>query len=491
MASLDSLLKQLGSVEPGNMDLFIRIKRACLKEGRSFDEVKDYISAALYRELDEAQIELLNSGDEKSIVYADIQKGNPLADLIVAQHFLAEFRLSELEGQVFLFKVTSAEDKTVLPLYEKDYVKILKRELSIRWLEQTGEPIAPARAGELVQYWFNHEQNICMPEPMGLLGDNKWCLHRSKYFPDPSVEYPSWQRILDRMSDAEAFAAWQYGVWAGIYKGRQFLWLHGPNGEDGKSALARVIGQNLYGPAHNAISNASISSSEKRFLTSFFENAALVVYPDANNRRCLMSEAFKTVASAGSDPVLIERKGKQAYTATLKAYMWISSNYAPEVTNNNFITSRLLYIHIGKMVNEKPDPTVFKRLEAELSGFLSYAKYCYEKLCADNYKIETNDSTIASVSDFTEDFYEEYSTIFTKYWEQADIDEHVPANKVRDLLKIEGFSCNRKYGDFTRWMIEQLHIVKWKDPSNGGLVFYKGMKPKGAKPLTIADKPQF
>ncbi len=46
MASLDSLLKQLGSVEPGNMDLFIRIKRACLKEGRSFDEVKDYISAA-------------------------------------------------------------------------------------------------------------------------------------------------------------------------------------------------------------------------------------------------------------------------------------------------------------------------------------------------------------------------------------------------------------------------------------------------------------
>ena len=341
MASFNTQMKKLGSIEPGDTDSILRAQKACLKEGISIEQCKDYIPPAILRDLDEAQSELLNSGDEKSLIFADVQKGNPLSDLIVAQHFLTDFRLSELEGQVFLFKVTNEEDKTVLPLYEKDYLKILKRELSMRWLEQTGEPIAPVRAAELVQYWFNHEQNIDMPEPMGLPSDNKWCLHRSKYQPDSSVEYPSWQRILDRMSDAEAFAAWQYGVWAGLYKGRQFLWLHGPNGEDGKSALARVIGQNLYGPAHNAISNASINSSEKRFLTSFFENAALVIYPDASNRRCLMSEAFKTVASAGSDPVLIERKGKQAYTATLKAYMWISSNYAPEVTNNNFITSRL------------------------------------------------------------------------------------------------------------------------------------------------------
>lgn len=490
MASFDSLLKKANSVESGNMDFFIRARRAALKEGRCFDEIKEHIAPAVYKELDEAQLELINSGDEKSIVHADIEKGNPLADLIVAQHFLTDFRIAEHEGQIFLFKITSEEDKTVVPLYEKDYVKVLKRELSIRWLDQTAEPISPARAGELVQYWFNHEQNIEMPEPMGLPGDDKWCLHRSKYKPDPTVEFPSWKRILNRMSDAEAFAAWQYGVWAGLYKGRQFLWLHGPNGEDGKSAIARVVGRNLYGPAHNAISNASISSGEKRFLTSFFENAALVIYPDASNRRCLMSEAFKTVASAGSDPVLIERKGKQAYTATLKAYMWICSNYAPEVTNNNFITSRLLYIHIDKMVDEKPDPTVFSRLEAELPGFLAYAKDCYEKLCPDNYRIETNASTLESVAGFTDEFYEEFSMHFNKYWEKSDADEMLAASKVRDLSKDNGFSCNRRYGEFKRWMTEQHGIQIWKDSDNGGIVYYKGMKPKGAKQLNSA-KPNF
>ncbi|MDX2370857.1 MAG: DUF5906 domain-containing protein [Colwellia sp.] len=491
MATTSTICKNLGSLEPGDTDTILRAIRDSLKTATPLEKYWEYISPALMRSLDEEQLNLIHSGNEEILVHADIQKGNTLSELVVAQHYLIDYRIVEHQGQITLVKVINEEDKTVLPLYEKDYLKILKRELSLRWLNETGEPVSPSRAAELVQYWFNHEAPIDMPEPMGLPGDNRWCLHRSKYFPDSSIEFPSWKRILNRMSDQEAFAAWQYGVWSGLYKGRQLLWVHGPHGEDGKSAVAKIIGQNLYGPAHNAISNASISSGEKRFLTSFFENAALVIYPDASNRRCLMSETFKTVASAGSDPVLIERKGKQAYTSTLKACMWISSNYAPEVTNNNFITSRLLYIYIDKMVDEKPDPTVFGRLEAELPGFLAYAEDCYKRLCPDNYKIETKSTTDLSVKSFTDSFYDEYRTIFTKHWEVADEDDQISASKVRDILRTEGMNCNRKYGDFIRWLTEHQGVVKWKDSSSNGVVYYKHMKPRTVNQLNASTKPDF
>jgi phage/plasmid-associated DNA primase len=269
------------------------------------------------------------------------------------------------------------------------------------------------------------------------------------------------------------------------------LWLHGPHGEDGKSTMASIIGKELFGPAHNAISNASIGSSEKRFLNSFFENASLVIYPDANNSKCLMSEAFKTVASAGADPVLIERKGRQAYTAKLKARMWICSNHAPEVTKDNYAVSRLLYVHIDKMVDEKPDPTVFSRLTNELPGFLAYAQKCYLKRCPDNYRIETDVSTKERVAQLSDDFYDEYETIFTKYWQTSALTERVEASKLRDIVRQEGLNSNTAYSNFVRWLTTQMQIEKRKLSKEGGKIFFYGMSKRSLSQTPSSDEPDF
>lgn len=491
MAASPKILKGLRIAESGNTDIIIQALRDSKKTGTPLHVYWDNIPKAALNEFTEVQLELIETGDQSKVVSPDVSKDNAISTLIIARHFLSGYKITEKEGQVILFQVIDEKDKTLAPLYDKDFTKVLIRDLSIKWLNEIGEPISPKTAGEFVSYWFNHEQPIPVPEPMGRLGADDWCLHRSTYFPDPEVAYPSWMKILDRMSEPEAFSAWHWGVFSGLYKGRQMIWLHGPNGEDGKSTLASTIGKNLYGPAHNAISNASIGSGEKRFLNSFFENAALVIYPDANNRKCLMSEAFKTVASAGADPVLIERKGRQAYTSVLKARMWICSNHAPEVTNNNFIISRLLYIHIDKMVNETPDPTVFERLEAELSGFLAYARECYEKLCPDNYKIQTKSTTQEKVSQLSSEFFDEYETIFTKYWQTSESHIRVDASKVRDLLRSEGVTNNIAYSNYVEWMTKHKGIVKRKVSSEGGKIYYHGMDTCSPIKVSAIDTPDF
>ena len=321
--------ERLHTLKRDDTDSLLIAKRECARKGIPWDEALDCIPKAIYDSLSPAQLAIAESGLESSVISPELNSDNPISMHYAASYFLSNFKQSEVNGQLVTYEVISVQDKTLQPILEKEIDKILAREISTRWLQELGVPLPPRKANELVKYWLNHTELVAEPVIMGLPGDNNWCLHRSKYFPDPNVKFPTWQRILDRMSDPIAFSAWQYGVYTGNYQGRQMLWMHGENGEEGKSAIARILGQELYGPAHNAISNASINSNEKRFLNSHFEHAALVIYPDASNRKCLSSEEFKTLASAGSDPVLIERKGKQAYTAYLNARMWICSNFSP------------------------------------------------------------------------------------------------------------------------------------------------------------------
>jgi hypothetical protein len=445
MTEFDKITVRLRELKPGEVDPILLALRYATKKNIPKSELFDFISPAQRRELTVEQIELMESGDPIKVVSKDLDLDNPVAFLETANRYFNKFRLCRHKEQLFPFEVKDEDKKILVPIFEGDHQKILIREASRLWLKETGEPLSPTLAANLYKFWFNHIELIKMPEPMGRPNDVSWCLHRSNYSPDTSISFDSWQKILNRMSDPEAFCAWVWGIYTGLYKGRQMLWIHGAHGEDGKSTIASIIGKKLFGPAHNAISNASISSGEKRFLASFFENASLVVYPDANNRKCLMSEAFKSVASAGSDPVLIERKGMQAYTSTLKARMWICSNFAPEITNDNFVVSRLLYINIDKMVDEKPDPTVVKRLEDELPGFLAYAEKCYNDRCPDNYKVRTDDFTEQTIKSMAEQYFDEYETIFSKYWQLTQPDERVEGSRLREILKSEGVRSNIEY----------------------------------------------
>jgi len=181
--------------------------------------------------------------------------------------------------------------------------------------------------------------------------------------------------------------------------------------------------------------------------------------------------------------VLIERKGKQAYTSKLNARMWVCSNFAPEVTDDNYVRSRLLYIHIDKMKDEKPDPKVIDHLKAELPGFLHYAKQAYEAKCRAHYEILTDQVHDTAVDRMTEIFFEKYEVIFQKRWEIGKPDEFIEGSKVYDLIQKDGLRSTHDYKDFTSWLIERKGVVKRKISQNGGKIHYFGMRKR--KPAAV------
>ena len=198
---------------------------------------------------------------------------------------------------------------------------------------------------EMKNQFVLHIKTIPDPKPACRHDEEGWCFHKP-LLELKKMDMPTWNRILKRMSDPVAFLAWVYGVYSGCYLGRRVMWLHGAKGEDGKSLIAKTLADTLFGHAAGAISNAQLTSNEKRFVTSFFVNTRLVIYPDASNTKILKSELFKMIASAGSDKVTIEPKGKPGYSAELSARLWVSSNYPPVITEEGFVKSRVQYILI-------------------------------------------------------------------------------------------------------------------------------------------------
>lgn len=381
-------------------------------------------------------------------------------------------------GEISLYQVDDFKKKIVSKITVQNIKTFLIRRISDSWRNNCGEVLPPAIASKLAETWLYNSTHSPMPISMAREGDDVWCLFRPSVVPDVNVPFHSWRRILDRISDGDAFAAWIYGVYSGSYKGRQILWLCGPHGEDGKSTIARIIGEKCFGPAFQAITSTTMNSSEKRFIFSYFVNAELVCYPDADNRRILQTEEFKLIANAGTDKVMIEEKFKQPYHAFLKARAWINSNHMPEIDDNNFSISRLLLLKIDKMVDERPDPSVVGQLESELGGFLAYAKECYGRLCTDHYKIEINEQSASLLKNCLNSKSDYFLDIYEKHWEQGTEHDKIESSAISKCLRIEGIISTKDVGEFHHWLEKHKGVVKRKVSASNGKSFLYGIKRK-------------
>lgn len=401
----------------------------------------------------------------------------------LASVLLKDVILCQPSSEAVIYDVIDSNRKIVRKAGTTNSKVYLARKISEAWTKSSGEILPTGIATKMAETWLLNSPHHSMPLPMARDHEDVWCLHRPTVVPNTEILFPDWQKILNRMSDGEAFAAWVGGIYSGLYKGRQILWLWGPHGEDGKSTIARILGNHLFGPAFQSISDATLKS-EKRFLFSYFANAELICYPDANNRKVLSSEEFKMVANGGSDKVMIECKFQQPYYAELRARVWISSNHLPDVEDNNYTLSRLLLVKIDRLVGETPDPQVISRLEDQLAGFLAYALGCYRKKCPDNYKININDQTadllrtcIASQSDY-------FSEIFDKYWECGTECDRLECSTVGQILRTENIITTKEIGKFYQWLSDKKGVVKRKISASGGKTFLFNIRRKSVVSIT-------
>ena len=311
--------------------------------------------------------------------------------------------------------------------------------------------------------------------------EDKWSFHTPNIIPDPDVATPTYELLLNNMDDPLAFLAWVWGVYSGEYDGRQVLWMHGPEGEEGKSVLANTVGEELFGPALGAIGNNHLTG-KSQFLFSFFETSQLVVYSECNNSMALMTEAMKSI-SGDADTQTLERKGEQARFGRLSARVWICSNKKPVITGDHYNTSRLLFITIRRGEGERIPKKVFRsRLVAEMPGFLAMAQAAFAERCPKTNVIETNETVKRRVQRLMDKQYEPYIETFETHYEKGEWDwtlmqgDSIKAKEVQDLLQIVQPRADKYFiTNFVEWL-ELTHGIEKRRTKHGFI--YGGLKRK-------------
>lgn len=444
---------------------FLRSQVTAYEE--SLDDVdnnKDYIKFvdALYdleqAEAKKTEAEAKKSGKRPSPADMNEDEKRVLACEILNPNYRIGFGK---DGTKMMLEIVDFDKKLVKAVDNKAAIDDQIEKAIADKIVSAGITFSPFHVRELSQYWKLYGEKL----PANLVtyagfDTEAWAFGRAKIHP-ASGEMPTWTHFLARMNDPEAFAAWIYGVASKRYVGRQVMWLHGENGEDGKSFIQKRIIDQLFDNVTAAMDNSALGEGAARFLRAEFENKALAFWDDCNNTMALMREDIKQLSSGEEgNPTRIEKKGKQAYTAQLETRLWINSNFAPVVPSDNYVRSRLLYIHLDAM-EDKPDAAIGPKFVKEMPAFLEYGRKCFEKLCVDGRAIQQNKTANTEINELVMDHDDKYKAIFDRRF-RKDKAANVKTSTVGEILAAEKLSSPFAKSQFYSWLEKTHGLVKKK-----------------------------
>jgi hypothetical protein len=363
------------------------------------------------------------------------------------------------DGTSQMLKIVNAAEKIVAIVDSKQAIHDQVQSTIAATLKDRKQILAPRHVSELADFWKLYGEDIPTNfETYAGFDRETWCLGRSKHLPKDGP-MPTWTNLMARMNDPKAFAAWVYGVVSKQYAGRQILWLHGENGEDGKSFIQKIIAEQCFANVFAALNNNALGEGSSRFLQADFEGKALAFWDDCNNQMALFREDIKQLSSGKEgNPARIEKKTKQAYTSQLETRMWINSNFAPVVSSDVYTRSRLLYIHIEPL-NEAPDVTLKAKFVAEMPALLAYGKKCFDEVCVDGRAINQNAEANDAIDQFVTDHESAYEAIFRRSFFVVKEGKPVLASDVANVLQAAGLKSNIDKGHWYTWL-ERRHGFK-------------------------------
>lgn len=332
-----------------------------------------------------------------------------------------------------LFKIEDYDNKIVSlvqnPAYLCDNV-IIGQILSKP--EYASIPRTMAEAKKILKAWedlpsvLTHE-----PEPFKQVEEiNQWAYEKINIALEEG-ETPAWDQFLNRLSSPDDFLAWVWSCYELRSRSRQALWLYGPEGEDGKSAVLKLI-YKTFGRAGTTIHEDNLRT---QFGLSTLYGKRFAYDADALNTRILQSKKIRNLTTG--DAVTIEFKGENAFSASIYLKIAIASNMKPSINDINAEKSRLIVIRVDKteVKTAKWEDELVKEYPKLL--FKAYKKYV-EK-CPDHYNIRLEEQTKDMVDSAANNGSTEFADIFDRHIE-VELNAKFRAGDFRKMLKEEGIS---------------------------------------------------
>lgn len=296
-------------------------------------------------------------------------------------------------------------------------------------------------------------------EPLGKVPYTRWlteegyCWRRVPFdlTPDPGEHMvPTWQKLLTKIESAaarESMMAWIGSLFFADSYRQQYVWIYGPGG-NGKGCIGRFL-HGIFGPCSHFLSN--VPREPNQFWTAQFLNRRLVVIPDCENHAFPASGLFKTLA--GGDPITIEQKHGQPYTAILDAKFLYTSNQLPSLSSENADMRRAILVRMEG--NGTWESDFEAKLWAEGGAFLWHCITTYARLCPDHGPIQTDSEDLLNWVSTLEEVEE---VVFEK-WFRVDPAGFVVPGDMAKVLETEWPRRRKPQVEFIKWL-ERTHGVR-------------------------------
>jgi len=199
---------------------------------------------------------------------------------------------------------------------------------------------------------------------------------------DPRATCPNWRQFLDSVwgDSPDSIAALQY--WTGYVL----------SGDTSQQKIALIVGAKRSGKGtigqviEGLVGRENVASPSLADLSSSFGRApmigkSLAIVADARSVRDSQKAVEPLLRISGEDSVQIDRKNRDAWMGRLGVRLMFMSNELPMLADNSgALASRFLVWYMPKSFYGKEDPTLAKRLLAELPGIFNWAIEGWQEL---------------------------------------------------------------------------------------------------------------
>ena len=241
-----------------------------------------------------------------------------------------------------------------------------------------------------------------------------YCFHRLPFDPEPLGDCPLFDEFVSRCSNGDALKAFIGSLFVEGANRQQYLWLYG-EGRNGKSSLSRLL-QRLLGPSYHS---EDTNAAGNQFWTYGLLGKRLVVFNDTNSMKFTSSALCKAIT--GGDPVRIERKNKDPYSAELRCKLMFISNNKPQVDGDAANSRRCIFVGVGDFEGDE-DPGYEDKLWAEAPAILAVCVAAYHRVCSNHEPIPIDASVQEDLIAAAEEDFEE---LFEKRFQETAEEEHM------------------------------------------------------------------